>query len=169
MTKIFIFSTQMGSVNIDEFRKFIDFLPNDVIVRTSGSHGLDSLAMEAKCKKEVFIPWQNFNNYKTLSGDENTKIKCPPVTPEALSILDAFVFGKLKEKFKKIDNRLVYGIMGKKLQDPVDYVIINNTSSKELPTTSSALVERIAENEDIPTFNLNYMSIDELKSKINFK
>jgi len=159
----------VGSVNLEEFKEFVDSLPSDFVVRTSGSHGLDTLAIKAKCKKEVFIPWQNFNNYKTLSGDENTKIKCPPVTPEALSILDAFVFGKLKEKFKKIDNRLVYGILGKKLKDPVDFVIINNKSSKELPTTSSALVERIAENEDIPTFNLNYMSIEDLKVKLNIK
>lgn len=164
MKRIFIFSTQLGSVDLNEFTEWIENLPSDVEVRTSGSHGLDSIAIKAKCRKEVFIPWQNFNNYRTLSGDKNLKIRCPAVTAASLAILESCVLGELKEKYKKIDNRLVYGILGKDLKSHVDAVIINNVDSSEMPTTSSALVERIAENADIPTYNLDYLSISELKS-----
>jgi hypothetical protein len=164
MKRIFIFSTQLGSVDLNEFTEWIENLPSDVELRTSGSHGLDSIAVKANCRKEVFIPWQNFNNYRTLSGDKNLKIRCPAVTAASLAILESCVLGELKEKYKKIDNRLVYGILGKDLKSHVDAVIINNVDSSEMPTTSSALVERIAENADIPTYNLDYLSISELKS-----
>lgn len=166
MKSIFIFSTQLGSVNITEFNAWVDSLPENMEIRTSGSHGLDSLAVKAKCHKEVFIPWQNFNNYRTLSGDKKLKVRCPSVTPESLAILESCVLGELKDKYRKIDNRLVYGILGRDLSTHVDAVIINNVDSTELPTTSSALVERIAENADIPTYNLDYMSIKELIEKL---
>lgn len=162
MIKIFIFSTQLGSVDIKEFKNWLGGLDENCLIRTSGSRGLDSFVDYAKCNKEIYIPWQNFNDYRTLSGDDNTIIRCPTVTDESMRILDSSLLGELKEKFRKIDNRLVYGILGKNLKDPVDIVIINNVCSKELPTTSSALVERIAINEDIPTINLSYKSIDEL-------
>lgn len=166
MIKIFIFSTQLGSVDIDDFNTWVENVPKDYVMRTSGSHGLDSLVMEAKCRKEVYIPWQNFNNYRTLSGGDNIIIKCPAVTRESLAILESCVLGELREKYKKIDNRLVYGILGKNLKDPVDAIIINNISGAELPTTSSALIERIAANEEIPVLNLNYLSIEELEKEL---
>lgn len=168
MIKIFIFSTQVGAVDISEFNNWVDTISDsDYLIRTSGSRGLDSLIMNASCKKEVFIPWQNFNGYRTLSECDLVKVRCPVVTDESMKVLESSLLGELKEKYKKIDNRFIYGILGKNLADPVDLVIINNICSRELPTTSSALVERIAENEDIPTCNLNYMTIDELKVTIN--
>lgn len=166
MIKIFIFSTQLGSVDVKEFNEWVDSLSDEFLIRTSGSRGLDSLVINAKCKKEIYIPWQNFNDYRTLSGDPDMRVRCPSVTDESMKILESSLLGELKEKFKKIDNRLVHGILGKKLNEPVDLVIINNMCSRKLPTTSSALVERIADNEDIPTCNLNYMTMEDLKSRI---
>lgn len=166
MKSIFIFSTQAGSVDLKEFQKWIEELPESVEIRTSGSHGLDSIAIKSKGNKEVYIPWQNFNNYCTLSGNKKLKVRCPAVTPSSLAILESCILGELQDKYKKIDNRLVYGILGKNLSNPVDAVIINNVDSIKMPATSSALVERIADNFDIPTYNLDYMSILELKSKL---
>lgn len=168
MKSIFIFSTQAGSVDLNEFQKWIEGLPPDVVIRTSGSHGLDSLAVNSNGKVEVYIPWQNFNNYKTLSGNKNIKVRCPAVTEASLAILDTCVLGELKEKYKKLDNRLVYGILGKDLAFPVDAVIINNADSVKMPATSSALVERIADNADIPTYNLDHMSIKDMISELGF-
>lgn len=167
--KIFVFSTNKSSLSedyISEFIKSLKELPSDTIIRTSGSKGVEMELLDLNKSLEIFIPWLNFNGFHPKDSSEVKSIQCPAVTTMAVKILSETVIGELKQEYVKIDNRLVYGILGNELKDPVDLVIINNVDSLILPTTSSALVERISDMYGIPTLNLDLVPKDKLNSKI---
>lgn len=163
--KVFIFSTSDVSNDTGkELRDLIKRYSNKVEFRTSGSKGIDLMIPELTDNYKVYIPWEGFNNY---SSTENPKVICPKVTKDSVDLLNEHLLGELKPSYVKIDNRLVYGLMGDALLDPVDLVIINNIDSNILPTTSSALLERIAFSKGIRVINLDYSDIEDLEDILN--
>jgi hypothetical protein len=163
--KLFIFSTHTNNIDSKSIIEELCSVEN-CSIRTTGSKGLDSLLVGKFPLLEIYIPWQGFNDY--LSGEysidqSNVNVKCPTVSKNSLEILDSSILGELKSNYLKIDNRLVYGMLGDDLNDPVDLVIVNNIDSNRLPTTSSALVERIAFNNGIRSINLEYTPLNEFK------
>lgn len=163
--KIFIFSTHLTGINIPETLQILKELPNEALIRTSGSKGLDSYIPQiSNINYEVYIPWNNFNDY---TSEDNPNVICPSVTKNALDHLEPCVLGELKPKYVKIDNRLIQGILGENLDSPVDLIIVNNIDGEILPTTSSALVERLGKHYNIESINLEYSSSEDLKDLIN--
>ena len=166
--KLFIFSTNFPKVSLSEIRKQLTLSTSDII-RTSGSKGLDSIILNLPVNSEVHIPWEGFNGYITNDPDlpKQTSVVCPKVTKSALDILNDHVLGELHPKYVKIDNRLVTGLLGEDLDSPVDLVIINNVDSTMLPTTSSALLERIAFSKGIRVVNLDYTSLEDFQEVLD--
>jgi hypothetical protein len=163
--KIFIFSTHLTGIDLPATLSVLKNLPEGSLIRTSGSKGLDShIPSLPDANYEVYVPWNKFNNYDC---NEDSRVICPSVTKTAIDILSTCILGELKPKYVKIDNRLVQGILGKDLNSPVDLIIINNIDSTVLPTTSSALVERLGFNNGIRSINLEYTSSDDLDYIIN--
>lgn len=161
--KVFIFSTTgLSEDRTVELKTLIKNYPK-VEIRTSGSKGIDSLIPNIHFNYKVYIPWEGFNSYKS----EDPRVICPKVTKESIDLLKGHLLGELKPSYVKIDNRLIYGLLGENLQDPVDLVIINNIDSHVLPTTSSALLERISFAEGIRVINLDYSEIEDLEDVLN--
>lgn len=163
--KVFIFSTSPLTKEIEvDFKTVIKKYESKVEFRTSGSKGIDLLIPELTSNYKVYIPWEGFNDYES-SSDE--KVVCPKVTKDSIDLLSDHLLGELKPSYVKIDNRLVYGLMGERLKDPVDLVIINNIDSNILPTTSSALLERMAFSKGIRVINLDYSDVEDLEDILN--
>jgi hypothetical protein len=163
--KIFIFSTHLTGINVPQTLQLLGDLPKTSIIRTSGSKGLDSYIPSIdEINYEVYIPWNKFNEY---DSNENPRVLSPSVTKKALDLLAPCILGELKPKYVKIDNRLIHGILGIDLETPVDLIIVNNIDGKILPTTSSALVERLASHYSIKSINLEYSSSEDLKDLLN--
>jgi hypothetical protein len=162
--KIFIFSTHLTGIDVPSIKNILKDLPPGSIIRTSGSKGLDShVSNISEVEHEVYIPWNNFNGYDC---NIDPTVICPQVTKNAIDKLSECILGELKPKYVKIDNRLIQGILGADLNDPVDLIIINNIDSSILPTTSSALVERLGFTNGIRTVNLEYVGTEDLREII---
>lgn len=168
--KIFIYSSEWRTLKKRQLEKILSKIKPGSTIRTSGSNGLDSIVTLIEYKNnisiEIYIPWEGFNGYKKEDETNNITIKCPKVSKKAMDILDKSILGSLKPKYVKIDNRLVTGILGEDLDDPVDLVVINNIDSILLPTTSSALVERLAFDNGIKYINLEYSTPKDLENLI---
>lgn len=163
--KVFIFSTHLTGIDVKSIKQTLSKLPEGSVIRTSGSKGLDAhVTAITGVEHEVYIPWNNFNGYDC---NLDPTVICPQVTKISMDKLSECILGELKPKYVKIDNRLVQGILGTDLNDPVDLIIINNIASTILPTTSSALVERLGFNNGIKTINLEYASSEDLYDLID--
>lgn len=163
--KIFIFSTHTKGLDIPKIKEVLSTLPEGSILRSSGSKGLDSyITTLTNVIHEVYVPWNNFNGYDC---NIDPTVICPQVTKSAIEKLSSCILGELKPKYVKIDNRLVQGILGVDLKNPVNLILINNIDGSVLPTTSSALVERIGFENGIITLNLEYCTPDDLRQTIN--
>lgn len=169
LMKLFIFSTDFPKVSLNEIQDQLTSLSTNAVIRTSGSKGLDSIIPDLPVKSEIHIPWEGFNSYRTCNKDEksNATVVCPKVTKPALDILNEHVLGELHPKYVKIDNRLVTGLLGEDLNSPVDLAVINNVDSALLPTTSSALLERIAFSKGIRVVNLDYVSLGDFQEVLD--
>lgn len=131
---------------------------NDVILRSGGAGGADT-AFEVGCnlgqgKKEIYLPWKGFNGHDSeLVG----------VTDEALKIGEKYhpAWDKLSWRGKCLIARNSFQVLGKNLDDPVDFIICWTVDGKIAGGTGQAL--RIAEDYGIPVYNFGNK---ELASKI---
>ena len=116
------------------------------ILRSGGADGADkAFELGAKEKKEIFLPWKNFNNSDSLLFD----------TPKeafeiAAQIHPAWQY--LKEYVKKVHARNTLQVLGKNLDEPSDFIICWTKNGSMIGGTAQAL--RIAKAYDIPIFNL---------------
>lgn len=128
---------------------------NNVILRSGGASGADS-AFESGCDlakgpKEIYLPWQGFNdNPSPLYG----------VTLEAKWTAKAYHprWDKLTEKGKALIARNGYQVLGESLENPVDFIICYTENGALKGGTAQAL--RIAEKWNIPVYNFGKKSFD---------
>lgn len=162
--KILIYSPDIRRVNVKRFIKLLsnlkDLTKGNLEIRLTGSKGLEERIINAvelkNVTKTLFIPWQFFNKFRSTDSDEDVKlhIRCPRTSQKSISFIEAGSIGKINEEKLKLDNRLIYGMLGPELNDSVDLIFINNVDSSKIITSSSALLERVAINEGIPVINL---------------
>ena len=121
------------------------------ILRSGGADGSDT-AFEIGCdrangKKEIYLPWKNFNGNKSNLFFDNDI--------EAINIAKKYhpAYNGLSQGAKKLITRNGYQVLGKDLKTPSKYIICYTDGTGG---TSQAL--RIAEDIkiNIPIFNLHY-------------
>lgn len=90
------------------------------ILRSGGAVGADSAFEEgcdsAKGKKEIYLPWRNFNNNPSLLYDVSTQ--CVAYAREIIPN-----FKNMKSGTQLLTARNIYQIMGQDLKTPTDLVI----------------------------------------------
>ena len=124
------------------------------VLRSGGAEGAD-VAFEkgAGSKKEIYLPWKNFNNNKSTLYDVSEEIikeslEFHPTCSEYLS-----------EAVKLIMGRNLQQVLGQDAKTPSSFVIcwthfkLNDVQLKHAGGTGQAL--RIASRYNIPIFNLN--------------
>jgi hypothetical protein len=114
-------------------------------LRSGGASGADSFFEEHADKKEIFLPWKNFNgnssNLFNLSVDAyKMAAKHHPA------------YEKLSVGARKMMARNCYQVMGEDLHTPIEFVICWTKDGKASGGTGQAI--RIAEHWQIPVWNL---------------
>lgn len=120
----------------------------DYWLRSGGADKAD-LAFEAGAsdKKEIFLPWKGFNGSKSPLFH---------VSKEAFDLAARFHpnWGAVKKQgSQKLLARDGYQVLGKTLDDPVEFVVCWTSDGEASGGTGQAM--RIAAYYEIPTFNLH--------------
>lgn len=136
---------------IDLMGKIAEYLSKDYVLRSGGADGAD-LAFENGCKgkKEIYLPWENFNGNKSNLFLDLLDYK----SAEKISMEYHPAWFRLKQGARKLHTRNVFQILGKDLKTPVSFVVcyceIKNGEWKG--GTAQAL--RIAKDRGIKIYNL---------------
>jgi len=125
------------------------------ILRSGGSVGADS-AFELGCdmskgKKEIFIPWENFNGRKFSNGIHIINSKIAGNAYEIASNYHPY-WHSLNEPTRKIMARNVMQVLGIATITPSNFIICYTPHGKDIGGTSQAI--RIAKAFHIPIYNL---------------
>lgn len=143
-------------------RRYAYAVAHNHVLRTGGAPGADD-AFYKGAKKwcqdtnakienhiEVFLPWDNFNGYKTEDGPH---IFVDP--PHGAGLLAAQFhpnYNRLKDSAKKLMDRNSQQIKGRLLNDTADFVVCYTSDGKASGGTGQAI--RMAEAYEIPIYNL---------------
>lgn len=127
---------------------------NGFVLRSGGADGADTFFEERVEKKEIYLPWKGFN--KNPSQLYN-------VTDEAFTFAEKFhpAWKYVKYGGRKCLARNAYQVLGKDLNDPVDFIVCWTKGGGKVGGTAQAM--RIAEEYNIPVFNL-FDGFEHLKS-----
>lgn len=114
-------------------------------LRSGGADGADKFFEEHATRKEIFLPWKNFNENKSNLYEQ---------TAQAYEIAKKYhpAFDKLSYGAKKLMARNCYQVLGKSLKQPVELIICWTKDGKASGGTGQAI--RIAEDSKIPVYNL---------------
>lgn len=114
-------------------------------LRSGGAPGADEHFELCVQNKEIFLPWERFNN--NPSNLHN-------VTEEAVSFSLKFhpAPERLSPAAKKLMGRNAYQVMGRGLDTPSEFVICWTKDGKDSGGTGQAI--RIARHYGIPVYNL---------------
>ncbi len=149
--------TGIGSRNcpksfIPIIQKIVSYFEiNDWTLRSGGAEGADTYFEQASIRKEIYLPWKNFNNNKS---------ELYKITSDAIELAKKYhpVFDKLSAGAQKLIARDGFQVLGQNLQTPSRGVICWTSEGKVVGGTAQAL--RIAQDYDIPIYNLyHYHSI----------
>lgn len=129
------------------------FLGSKLILRSGGANGADT-AFEKGCdsvegKKEIYLPWKRFN-------DNESEFISP--TDDAYKIISELMpnFDKIKPSVQKLFARNVHQILGRFVNDPVQFVVCWSVIDKETNHCKggTAVAIFIAQSFKIPVYNL---------------
>jgi len=114
-------------------------------LRSGGANGADSFFEEFAELKEIFLPWQNFNNNQSPLFNPST---------EAFVMAEEYHprFKSLSSGGKKLMARNCHQVLGKDLKTPVDFIVCWTKNGTINGGTGQAL--RMAEKLNIPVYNL---------------
>jgi len=119
------------------------------ILRSGGAEGADKAFFEGSDNRcEVFIPWDKFNNF---SADDKTICN---LTEAHFRLAESLhpAWKKCSQGAQKLHARNTQQILGKDLDDPVDFVICWTPNGEVVGGTATAI--RLAEANNIRIFNL---------------
>lgn len=121
----------------------------EYLLRSGGASGADTAFANGASLKEIFVPWEKFN-------DNPTPYFNP--TYQALELAKKYhpKWGSLSQGAKKLHGRNTQIVLGKDCDDPVDFCICWTKEGKIVGGTGQAL--RICKDNNIPIYNL---AIDE--------
>jgi len=141
---------------------FAETLSRSYILRTGGASGADSAFLEGVKRTgsenfEVYIPQNNFNGHRVSESLNITDY----IPQEAYEMARKFhpKFDRLGEYAKKLMARNSLQVFGKRMDDPVEFIICYTSDGKASGGTGQAL--RIAEHYDITAYNLH--NVDDFK------
>lgn len=129
-----------------KIKLLVELLNNkEFVLRSGGADGADMFFEEYANKKEIFLPWPNFNGNNSQLND---------VCERAMKLASKFhpAWNKLKHGAKKLIARNGYQVLGKSLNDPVEFVLCWTPDGKVIGGTAQAI--KIANYCHIPVFNL---------------
>jgi len=118
---------------------------------SGGAEGADKAFASDVSKKEVYIPWEGFNNIN--NGIVKNSL-------EANSIASKYhpVWDRLSQGAKKLMARNMHQILGEDLKTPVDFVLCWTPDGAETSTSSrtggTGQAIRLAIDKGIPVFNM---------------
>ena len=153
--------------------KFLIFMQNvakylassNFILRSGGANGADT-AFEKGCdlakgKKQIFLPWQGFNNNPSHSFVTNlTAYK------GALELTKKYhpKWDALSHPMQRIMTRNALQVLGPNLCQPANFILCWTPEGKVTGGTGQAM--RIAKGYNIPIFNFGNMSLKEIEREI---
>lgn len=129
------------------------------ILRSGGASGADTFFEEYANKKEIYLPWPNFNQHQS---------ELNYVCNKAFELAEQFhpAWNMLSYAAKKLIARNGYQVLGENLDDPVEFIVCWTPEGKEIGGTSQAM--RIAKHYGIPIFNL-FSDIENIKEHLSKK
>lgn len=130
------------------------------VLRSGGANGADT-AFEVGCDrkggtKEIYLPWQGFNNRKGLVLNEYAAEKM------ASSLHPAW--HNCNDSARKLHTRNVYQVLGQDLTTPSKFVVCWTHGGRVVGGTATAI--RLAFSQGIPVFNLGSESLDSVIYRI---
>jgi hypothetical protein len=122
-----------------------------LVLRSGGAVGAD-LAFEKGCdrafgKKEIFLPWGGFNG-------SDSPLFPPSNKAEALAASHHPNWEACTHVARKFHARNCQQVLGKALNDPVDFVLFGAPETNGVVEGGTAMSVRLARQRGIPAFNL---------------
>ena len=131
----------------------------DYIMRSGGAPGADTFFEEYATRKEIYLPWRNFNG-------NDSPLYSP--TKDALNMAMKYHpnWYRLSIGARKLMARNCQQVLGQNLDTPVKFIVCWTKDGGETGGTGQAL--RIAKDLGIPIYNLFFDdAINKLMSEIN--
>jgi hypothetical protein len=123
----------------------VDLQESKYTLRSGGAPGADTAFELGAINKEIYIPWQGFNN----STSELYSLS-QEATDIAKSIHTAF--NRCTQGAQKLHTRNVYQILGYDLKSPSEFVVCWTKNGKTIGGTATAI--NLAVSLGIPVYNL---------------
>ena len=117
------------------------------VLRSGGAEGADTAFEIGAVRKEIYLPWKNFNDNDSQHYD---------VDDRALEIAKDIHpnWNACSEGARKLHGRNVYQVLGKDLNSPSEFVVFwAEEEAGEVRGGTRTAVE-LAKQHDIPTYNL---------------
>ena len=130
----------------------------DYILRSGGAPGADTFFEEFAEKKEIYLPWREFN------GNDSTLYR---PTKESMEMAMKYHpnWYRLSVGARKLMARNCQQVLGQNLNLPVDFVVCWTKDGGKTGGTGQAL--RIADDLNIPIYNLFFENtMDEILKNI---
>lgn len=131
------------------------------ILRSGAAGGADT-AFENGCDdvngpKQIFLPWKGFNNHPS------NYYNC---TMEAMQLASRYhpAWGRLSQGARKLMARNAYQMLGPNLNSPALFVVCWTPQGSTVGGTGQSI--RMAEDLNIPVFNLGSKSVEEIAESI---
>lgn len=123
------------------------------ILNSGGADGADTAFERGSNKKQIFLPSDKFNGRKHDGTRyfNYQKLEYKDLAEETVSVYHPAAH-KLTDYAYKLMARNTFQVLGKNLQQPVEFVICWTYEGKEIGGTSQAI--RIAKSVQIPILNL---------------
>jgi len=140
------------------------FAEKGYTLRSGGAEGADMVfelgCVDANGKKEIFLPWKEFEN-----NSSELIITNHPSKKETEAIAEQFhkKWKTLSRGARSMHTRNVCQVLGWDLKTPSDFVVCYTPDGKSSGGTGQAL--RIAKHYKIPIYNLFDPSIQEIITK----
>lgn len=116
-------------------------------LRSGGAEGADMAFEIGAHKKEIYLPWKNFNNnpspHHEVSKKAKDLIKTVHPTPEKLTTMT-----------RKLHGRNAYQILGENLTLPSRFVIFWAPEKNGIVQGETSTAVKLAKNNNIPTYNM---------------
>lgn len=132
-------------------------------LRSGGADGADSFFEKHTSRKEIYLPWKNFNSNDSLLYNISNKsmVMAEKYHPS---------WDKLSDASRKLMARNCYQVLGENLDKPSQFIVCYTKDGKASGGTGQAL--RIAEDFNIPIFNLyhgvrpllNYLKMENVQT-----
>ena len=162
MNKTFagIGSRQTPPEILEKMTAIAKFLSNlGYTLRSGGANGADSAFEQGATKKEIYLPWNNYNGRKVDNISFFSEL-----SREHFNLAESMhpAWDKCSQGAKKLHARNTQQILGKDLDSPSDFVVCWTKGGEKVGGTSTAI--RLAESNNIPVFNIGSVNgLEELR------